>query len=74
MSRVLFVALDENKVTTRCKAEDVEISVLEALPAGGVRLVCNSGAGAALMSRKLKRHLISGKVSRAPRRPKRSMR
>jgi hypothetical protein len=74
MSRVLFVAMEEAKVISRCKAEDVGISVLERLPEGGIRLVCNSSDGAELMARKLKRHLIGGNVSRLPYRPRKSLR
>jgi len=39
MSRVLFVALDEGQVVSRCLAAKVGISAIERLPAGGVRLV-----------------------------------
>ena len=69
MSRALFLSLSENEVIARCKAEDVGISALEKLPAGGVRLVCMSVDGAALMSRKLKSSLISDTAKRAPFRP-----
>ena len=70
MSRALFVALDEAQVTSRCSAANVGISAIERLPKGGVRLVCMSGHGAAVMSRKLKSHLISGEVARQAHRPK----
>jgi hypothetical protein len=69
MSRVLFVALDEGQIVSRCLEENVGISAIERLPQGGVRLVCMSSDGAALMSRKLKRHLIAGEVTRALLRP-----
>jgi hypothetical protein len=69
MSRVLFVSLDEGQVVARCLAEKVGISNIERLPAGGVRLVCMSGDGAALMTRKLKSHLITEDVTRELRRP-----
>jgi hypothetical protein len=68
MSRVLFVALDEGEIVLRCLDENVGISAIERLPQGGVRLVCMSNDGAALMSHKLKRHLIAGEVTRAPHR------
>lgn len=35
MNRVLFVAMEEDRVISRCKAEDVGISVLEKLPLAG---------------------------------------
>ena len=73
MSRVLFVTLDEGDVVTRCLAEKVGISAIERLPAGGVRLVCMSGDGAAKMMRKLKTHLIKGPVDRQRHRPTRPL-
>lgn len=73
MSRVLFVALDESKVVASCVAAKVAISAIERLPSGGVRLVCMSGDGAAVMSRKLKPHLIAGNVEREPHRPVRPL-
>jgi hypothetical protein len=69
MSRVLFVSLDEDQVLAKCQAEKVGISAMERLPAGGVRLVCMSSDGAAVMTRKLKSHLISGSVTREVHRP-----
>jgi hypothetical protein len=69
LSRVLFVALDEGQVVARCLAEKVGISAIERLPAGGVRLVCMSGDGAAVMTRKLKGHLITDEVTRERHRP-----
>jgi len=69
MSRVLFVRLDEGKVVARCLAEKVGISAIERLPGGGVRLVCKSGDGAAVMSRKFKTHLMGDDVPREKFRP-----
>jgi hypothetical protein len=69
MSRVLFVTLDEGAVVARCLAEKVGISAIERLPSGGVRLVCMSGDGAALMRRKFKANLIREDVARQPHRP-----
>jgi hypothetical protein len=69
MSRVLLVALDQREVTALCAAEKVEISAIEGLTSGGVRLVCSSGDGAARMAKKLKTHLIEGEVIRERRRP-----
>lgn len=69
MSRALFVSLDEGEVVTRCLAEKVGISAIERLPGGGVRLVCKSGEGAALMTRKFKQHLMDDSVARARHRP-----
>jgi hypothetical protein len=69
MSRALFVSLDEGQVVARCLAEKVGISAIERLPGGGVRLVCMSSDGAALMARKFKQHLISDDVTRERHRP-----
>ncbi|MGE5562397.1 MAG: hypothetical protein ACM3ZV_03725 [Bacillota bacterium] len=69
MSRALFVSLNEGEVVARCLAENVGISHIERLPSGGVRFVCKSSDGAALMTRKLKPHLIDDYVAREKRRP-----
>jgi len=69
MSRVLFVGLDEGEVVAKCLAENVGISAIERLPSGGVRLVCKSSEGAAAMTRKFKRDLISDDVPRERQRP-----
>ena len=73
MSRVLFVSLDEGAVVAKCLAENVGISAIERLPSGGVRLVCMSVDGAALMTRKLKPHLLKGEVTRELHRPARPL-
>jgi len=71
MSRVLFLSLDMDQVTARCVAEGVGISATEKLPAGGVRLVCNSSEGAQRMRRKLKGQLIDAQdVRRELHRPR----
>lgn len=69
MSRVILVALDEGQVVAACLKENVGISVIEGLASGGVRLVCMSSDGAALMTRKLKPHLIDGVALRQRHRP-----
>lgn len=69
MSRVILVALAEAQVVKACEAEQVLISTIEPLLSGGVRLVCQSVAGAARMSVKFKPHLISGAVVRERHRP-----
>jgi hypothetical protein len=69
MSRALFLSLDEGQVETRCHAEKVGISAIERLPGGGVRLVCMSSHGAALMARKLKQYVINDSVTRERHRP-----
>jgi hypothetical protein len=69
MSRVLFVNLDEGAVVTKCLAEKVGISAIERLPSGGVRLVCMSSDGAALMARKFKTYILSEDTARERHRP-----
>lgn len=70
MSRVVNLELDEGVVMIRCLSEKVAISSIEPLPLGGVRLVCKSNDGAALIRRKLKRYVIEGDVPRVRHRPK----
>jgi hypothetical protein len=70
MSRAMNVALREVDVLSACKAEDVGVSAIEALPAGGVRLVCMSMAGAGQMRRKFKSQLIQGEPAREKLRPR----
>ena len=60
MSRVVFLDMSESAVVARCATENVGISAIESLPAGGIRLVCMSGDGAALIRRKLKSHVLDG--------------
>ena len=69
MSRAMFVNLTEAQVTASCKAENVGISVIERIPHGGVRLVCNSSDGAGIMTRKFKGKLITTEVTRERHRP-----
>ena len=70
MSRVLLVNLSEGEVVAKCLAAKVGVSAIERLPSGGTRLVCMSGDGAALMTRKFKSHLIKTPVVRAAHRPR----
>lgn len=64
MSRAMNLALSESKVREHCRTSGVEVSALEVLPGGGVRLVCTSGHGAELLRKKLKSKLIAGEVQR----------
>ncbi|HYI42896.1 MAG TPA: hypothetical protein VD768_04665 [Sphingomicrobium sp.] len=63
------LSLAESSVREHCRANAVEVSALEVLPGGGVRLVCSSADGAALIRNKLKSKLITGEVQRTRRRP-----
>jgi hypothetical protein len=69
MSRVVNLSLDHGVVVIRCFSEKVGISAIESLPGGGVRLVCMSGHGAALIRRKLKRYVMDLDIKREPHRP-----
>jgi hypothetical protein len=61
--------MDEGAVMARCAKENVGVSAIERLPAGGVRLVCMSGEGAERIRTKLKKELIDGDVTREKIRP-----
>jgi hypothetical protein len=65
MSRVLLVNQSEEAVAKACARFDVAISVMETLESGGVRLVCVTADGAAIMRRKLRSKLIDGPVVRS---------
>jgi hypothetical protein len=56
----------EADVTALCRKAGVEISAIEALPAGGTHLVCATSAGSDIMREKLRTHLIEGTVKRYP--------
>lgn len=69
MSRTVNLALSEDKVQAHCEKHKIDVSALEVLPTGGVRLVCSSGAGAEKIRSTLKSKLIRGEVSRTAIRP-----
>ena len=69
MSRVVFLSLDEGVVVIRCMSEKVGVSAIERLPGGGVRLVCMSSHGAALIRRKLAAYVMDDAVTRERLRP-----
>jgi hypothetical protein len=71
MSRELLVAMSEDQVVAKCKAAKVRVSVIERIPAGGVRLVCMSSKGAETMRKTFKSHIIEGTVVREKHRPDR---
>jgi hypothetical protein len=73
MSRTINLAMARDEVEAHCRAKKVDVSALETLPAGGVRLVCSSGAGADKIRSTLKRKLIHGEVERAAFRPTRPL-
>ena len=73
MSRALNVSLTEAEVLAKCDTQAVGVSAIESLPEGGVRLVCMSSVGAALMARKFKAHLLKEDPVRARHRPTRPL-
>lgn len=70
MSRAMNLSLTEDVVVRHCRNAQIGISALEALPSGGVRLVCSSGTGAAELRAKLRRHVIDDDVERTAFRPR----
>ncbi|HEY0627878.1 MAG TPA: hypothetical protein VGD23_00960 [Sphingomicrobium sp.] len=73
MSRVLLLDMSTQAATDECHRLDIGVSALEALPAGGVRLVTMSSDGAEVLRTKLKGKLIKGEVIRARHRPTRPL-
>jgi len=69
VSRALNLRMTIAQVDRHCRENGVAISVLEALPDGGARLVCMSNYGAARIRTKLKGHIIDGEVRRERFRP-----
>jgi hypothetical protein len=71
MSRTLYLRVDEGRVVAECLKLQVGISAIERLPAGGVRLVCLSGGGAARMRKALTSELLDDEgVERERHRPR----
>ena len=58
MSRVVQLSLDEGIVVIRCHSENIAIEAIERLSGGGVRVVCVSNEGAALIRRELKAYVV----------------
>jgi hypothetical protein len=73
MSRVLLLDLSTQAATDECHKLNIGVSALEALPAGGVRLVTMSSHGADQLRTKLKSKLLKGEVMRARHRPTRPL-
>lgn len=66
MSRAINFALSETELTRRCGDAAVEISVIEALPQGGTRLVCMTSDGAEIMRRRHPKDVLEGPQKRHP--------
>ena len=69
MTRAFNLAMTEAQVVRHCRENNIAVSTLEALPDGGVRLVCMTGYGARQISSKLKSNIIEGEPRRARFRP-----
>jgi hypothetical protein len=69
VSRAFNLAMTEGQIVRHCRENNIAISALEALPDGGVRLVCMSGYGAGQIRSKLKDRIIAGEVRRERFRP-----
>jgi hypothetical protein len=64
MSRALNLKLSEADAREQCSTRSIGISAIESLPDGGVRLVCMSSEGAALLRRRLKSQVIGDDARR----------
>jgi len=69
MRRDLYLNMNEGDAIARCLQEKIGVSAIERLPAGGVRLVCMSSAGAQKIRKALKAHLLNEDVTRERHRP-----
>ena len=70
MSRAMFLSMSAANAALKCEAQNVGVSVIEELPGGGVRLVCNSIDGAELMRRQFKKNLLADDTIRHKWRPR----
>ena len=68
MSRAMNLSMTSDEVMAHCSASNVNVSAMEVLPGGGVRLVCCSTAGAGLIRGKLKHKLLPDGVGRTAQR------
>jgi len=73
MSRVVLLDMSMQAATDECNKQNIGVSALEALPAGGARLVTMSSEGADRLRSKLKSKLLKGDVIRARHRPTRPL-
>ena len=63
------LAMSESEAMAGCRTTKVGVSAIETLPAGGIRLVCNSVDGADLIRRKFKSKIIKVEQQRQLHRP-----
>jgi len=69
VSRAFNLTMTEAQIVRHCRENKIAVSALEALPDGGVRLVCMTGYGAGQIRSKLKGRIIEGVVRRERFRP-----
>ena len=72
MSRAINLQMNEAEAREQCSNRSIGVSAIEALPDGGVRLVCMSSEGAALLRRRLKSQIISDTARRTANSSRRS--
>ncbi len=65
MSRAVNLSISETEATTKCADLNVDISVMEPLPDGGVHIVCRTLEGADILRLKAKASLMAGPVKRS---------
>jgi hypothetical protein len=70
MSRAVNLSMGQDAIVKHCRDNGIGISVLETLPEGGMRLVCDSAHGAEQIRSKLKRHVLAVDMRRAAFRPR----
>ncbi|GAA3902087.1 hypothetical protein GCM10022276_21010 [Sphingomonas limnosediminicola] len=68
--RSIHLSMKQDEVVARCLKEKINVSTIERLSSGGVRLVCSSSSGADRIRQLLKSKIISGEVVRERHRPK----
>ena len=73
MTRAMNLAMGEKAVLDHCRDKSIGVSAIEALPGGGVRLVCMSSEGAGLVRKSLKKKLIDDDTVRTRFRPTRPL-
>ena len=64
MNRSVFLSLKAEDVRLHCEKAKVDISTIEPLPGGGVRLVCSSVEGAVQTRSRLKSKLLADNTPR----------
>ena len=69
MSRAMQLAMSKRQAQDLCAKQKVGVSTIEALPGGGVRLVCNSSSGADTVRQKAKSKIMRVEEAREKHRP-----